>query len=119
MTVPLPQFHLLSRSIFEVLILTQFLINCPQTLYIVLHMSYVVALTPTSSKFCFLNFQFFIPSIHMLMMIKHPPYKMEHVWCPEEIHASPPVGNNDGWIFPGQSEQYVQDAGLCFGRDGS
>lgn len=57
-----PQFHLHSWSIFEVLVLAQFLMNCLKSLCMVLYIFNVDAYTSTSSNFCFLNFWFFMPS---------------------------------------------------------
>src|ERR1700733_7058630 len=62
MTLPPPQFHLHSWSIFEVLVLAQFLMDCLKSLCMVLYILNLDAHTSMSSNFCFLNFWFFILS---------------------------------------------------------
>ena len=94
-TLPPPQFLLLLWSIFEVLILTQFLMNYFKTLYIVFYVFYLDAAPTTSPYFTSLNFRFFMLSPQVPTIIECLPFTLECVSCPEKIHISPPVCTSD------------------------
>ena len=85
-TYPTPQFELHSQPIFKTPLLTQFLMECLEILYIVFYIYYIGAPTTASSNSIFLIFRFFMPSPQGSTVIGRLLYKLERVWYPEKIH---------------------------------